>query len=71
MEEVATKGRSQLADISIESIGHVKWADEDPDRISFVQVIEEGAQVKLLSETNRITADDGPPTWIKWHIGGQ
>ncbi len=65
------EGRPQLTDVNMESIGHVNWADEDPDRISFVRVTEDGVQVKLLDETSRITAGDGPPAWIKWHIGGQ
>ncbi len=71
MEEIVAEGRLQLVDVSMESISHVNWADEDPDQISFIWVTEEGVQVKLLRKTSRMTVGEGPPSWIKWHVGGQ
>ncbi len=31
VEEIAAEGRPQPADISMESIGHMNWVDDDPD----------------------------------------
>ncbi len=61
MEEIAAERRPQLADVNMESIGHVNWVDEDPDHFFFVRVIEEGVQVKLLGEVNQMSTDDKPP----------
>ncbi|XP_020086726.1 uncharacterized protein LOC109709066 [Ananas comosus] len=71
VEEIRAKGRPQMVDINVERIGHINWADIDPDQISFVRVTEEGLQLILVKDDEAMVAAEEPPTWLKWNIKDQ
>ncbi len=58
VEEITAEDRPQLADVSMESINHVSWVDEDPDQILFVRVTEKGVQVELLRDASHLAVGD-------------
>nr|CAD1827324.1 unnamed protein product [Ananas comosus var. bracteatus] len=60
-EEIRAEGWPHIVDINIEEIGHINWADTDPDQISFIRVIEEEVQLVLLKKAKALVAAEEPP----------
>nr|CAD1840643.1 unnamed protein product [Ananas comosus var. bracteatus] len=71
VEEIRAKGWPQMVDVNSEGIGHINWADTDPDQISFVRVTEEGVQLILVKDEEALVAAEEPPSWLKWNAKSQ
>nr|CAD1831652.1 unnamed protein product [Ananas comosus var. bracteatus] len=71
VEKIRAEGRPQIVDINSEGIGHINWADIDPDEISFVRVTEEGVQLILVKDEEAMVAVEEPPSWLKWNTESQ
>lgn len=61
MEEIRAEGRPQMVDINAEGIGHINWANINPDQISFVRVIE-GVQLVLMKDEEAMMAAEELPS---------
>lgn len=64
------EGRPRVVDVNVGDVGHINWADTDPDQILFIQITE-GVQLVLLKVAEAMIATEMPPDWLKWNIKSQ